>query len=286
MSDADLARKMAALQQSISKLRQALEPDTQRPAEGRPPSWEALQDALEELEVAQDELQQQQDELAAAHYLLEAERHRYQESFNYAPDGYLVTDAQGVIQEANRAAAALLHRCQDALVGKSLVLYVAAADRRALRGFLSRLPQQPLLEQAWEVSLQPQPGTPVPVALTVTVARDPQGKITRVRWLLHDITERKRLQELPQQERHLLQVTLASIGDAVIATDLTATLTFLNPVAEALTGWTAQEALGRKAHEVVCLLDEQTRQPLESPVDKVLRKQRVVELANHTLEGE
>jgi PAS domain S-box-containing protein len=77
-------------------------------------------------------------------------------------------------------------------------------------------------------------------------------------------------------------VTLASIGDAVIATDTQARVTFLNPAAEALTGWPAADAVGRPLGEVFRIVNEQTRQPVEDPAAKVLRLGTVVGLANHT----
>jgi PAS domain S-box-containing protein len=77
-------------------------------------------------------------------------------------------------------------------------------------------------------------------------------------------------------------VTLASIGDAVIATDTRARVTFLNPAAEALTGWPLADALGRPLAEVFRIVNEQTRQPVEDPAAKVLRLGTVVGLANHT----
>lgn len=83
--------------------------------------------------------------------------------------------------------------------------------------------------------------------------------------------------------RHLLETTLRSIGDAVIATDSGGAVTFLNPIAERLTGWTQDEALGRPVHDVFRIVSEETRAPVESPVDRVLREGAVVGLANHTL---
>jgi PAS domain S-box-containing protein len=77
--------------------------------------------------------------------------------------------------------------------------------------------------------------------------------------------------------------TLRSIGDAVIATDPEGLVTFMNPVAEALTGYGEDEARGRPLEGVFNVISEQTRLPIESPVDKVLREGRVVGLANHTL---
>jgi PAS domain S-box-containing protein len=76
--------------------------------------------------------------------------------------------------------------------------------------------------------------------------------------------------------------TLASIGDAVIATDIQARITFLNPIAEALTGWPLAEAFGRPLAEVLRLINEQNRQAVESPAAEVLRRGTVVRLANHT----
>jgi PAS domain S-box-containing protein len=77
-------------------------------------------------------------------------------------------------------------------------------------------------------------------------------------------------------------VTLASIGDAVIATDTRARVTFLNPAAEALTGWRLADAAGRALTEVFRIVNEQTRQPAEDPAARVLRTGAVVGLANHT----
>ena len=83
------------------------------------------------------------------------------------------------------------------------------------------------------------------------------------------------------QER--LQITLRSIGDAVITTDLQGRVTFINPVAEQLTGWGEAEAQGRPLAEVFAIVNEQTRQPVENPVARVLREGTVIGLANHTL---
>jgi len=98
-----------------------------------------------------------------------------------------------------------------------------------------------------------------------------------------EVAAREQAEKALQHERDLLEVTLASIGDAVIATDATATLTFLNPVAEALTGWPAREAIGRNIAEIFHIIDEQTRQAVENPVAKALREGRIGELANHTV---
>src|SRR5262245_36643353 len=89
-----------------------------------PVAFEELNVAFEELHAAQDELLHQQSELASTRERVEAERRRYQELFDFAPDAYLVTTANGTIREANRAAAVLLGMAQSALSGTPLSLFV------------------------------------------------------------------------------------------------------------------------------------------------------------------
>jgi PAS domain S-box-containing protein len=79
------------------------------------------------------------------------------------------------------------------------------------------------------------------------------------------------------------RVTLASIGDAVITTDAEGRITFLNSVAESLTGWTLEEAAGQPLDSVFRIINEESRQPVESPTARALREGMVVGLANHSL---
>ena len=80
-----------------------------------------------------------------------------------------------------------------------------------------------------------------------------------------------------------LETTLLSIGDGVLATDAQGRITFMNPVAEALTGWTSAQARQKPVGEVFHIIDERTRKLTPSPVDRVLRDGVVAALANHTL---
>jgi PAS domain S-box-containing protein len=89
--------------------------------------------------------------------------------------------------------------------------------------------------------------------------------------------------QLIRDQREWLRVTLTSIGDAVIATDIQGHVTLLNPVAEALTGWTQGDADGQPLEAVFVICNEQTRQTVENPVKKVLRDGITVGLANHTV---
>src|SRR5436190_102113 len=102
-------------------------------------------------------------------------------------------------------------------------------------------------------------------------------------FLIWVISGLKEAQQRLQIQRDLLQVTLSSIGDAVIATDIDGCVTFVNPAAEELTGWASAECGGRELGSVVRILNEETRAEVENPVAKVLATGRVVGLANHSL---
>lgn len=92
-----------------------------------------------------------------------------------------------------------------------------------------------------------------------------------------------RLYRDSREQRERLQITLSSIGDAVIATDAAGHITFMNGVAQTLTGWTEADAIGKPLEMVFCIVNEYTRETAESPVTKVIREGGVVGLANHTI---
>ncbi len=139
--------------------------------------------------------------------------------------------------------------------------------------------------------------------VVITAVRDDAGTLRGFAKVTRDLTDRKQAEEsarrLLQEEaarkavekhareierqREQLRVTLASIGDAVIVTDMNGAVTFMNPVAVVLTGWEPQEAVGRPLEQVFRIVNEETRRPVESPVAKVLREGVVVGLANHTV---
>jgi PAS domain S-box-containing protein len=86
-----------------------------------------------------------------------------------------------------------------------------------------------------------------------------------------------------RQSRGMLESTLASIGDAVVATDREGRITFLNTVAETLTGWSGKEARNKPAEDVLQLIDETTRQTVENPLTRALRDRTVVTTGAHTV---
>jgi PAS domain S-box-containing protein len=104
---------------------------------------------------------------------------------------------------------------------------------------------------------------------------------TKVETLQHALVLRES-EELLRQQREWFRVTLTSIGDAVIATDMAGRITFINPVALSLTGWSEAEALGQPVGGVFRIVNDETHAPAEDIVGRVLREGCVFTLANHT----
>jgi diguanylate cyclase (GGDEF)-like protein/PAS domain S-box-containing protein len=113
--------------------------------------------------------------------------------------------------------------------------------------------------------------------------RDAQGRITGYEGTIADVTERKKAETAVFQAKERAQVTLQSIGDAVITTDSDGRIDYMNPVAESLTGWESREAQAHLIGDVLTVVDEATRQGAESPVMRCLRDGQTLGLAEHTV---
>lgn len=165
-----------------------------------PIAFKELGTVSEELQVAAEELYQQTEVLAATRTAVEAERQRYQDLFEFMPNAYLVTDIQGKILEANRAAGTLLNVNPSFLTNKLLINFIPVEGRR---GFRSQLAQLQLSDRVQELSLdlQPRNQESFDAALTVTSAWDSLTNQVTLRWIVRDITERQRaLKALKNQQ--------------------------------------------------------------------------------------
>ena len=165
-----------------------------------------LRTALEELHVAEEELRQQNEELEVTRRVVERERQRYQDLFEFAPDGYLVTDRQGIVREANSAAAVLLNLSQKFLIGKPLANFIPDEERSAFRSQLNRLQNIERLRE-WEVRLKRRGDDRFDAALSVVSVRDWEGTLLGWRWLIRDVTARKQA-ELEISKMQLQNVQL------------------------------------------------------------------------------
>jgi len=220
-------------ERQIEDLRERVESLSQRAGTSSDPALlsealEELSETLEELQVAGEELWQQDEELALTRQGIEAERQRYLELFDLAPDAYLITDPFGIIREANRAAASLLSAPKDFLIGRPLAGYVAKEDRKPFRVRFSGLAEQERVED-WEVTFKPPQGNPFPAALTLNAIHDLEEKRIGFRWLIRDITQRKTQEQLAR---------LSSFPELnpnpIVEVDSTGHLYYLNSAAQRL----------------------------------------------------
>ena len=197
-------------------------------------------------------------------------------SLHNASFGGITIHDKGRILECNQGLSDITGYSVSELIGMDGLLLIAERSRDYVRSQIIAGYEKPY--EAFGVRKD---GTEYPIRLE---ARNVHYKGTEVRTVeFRDITEQKKAEENILAEKERLSVTLRSIGDGVITTDIDSNIVLMNKVAEEITGWKQEEAQGKKLDDVFKIIHEATREPHENPVKKVLSSGKVIELANHTL---
>ncbi|MBW4491254.1 MAG: helix-turn-helix domain-containing protein [Trichocoleus desertorum ATA4-8-CV12] len=183
-----LLHQMARMNGRINRLYEAANVPAPDPIELLPTAFKELGVASEELQVAIEELQQQNQELLRLQNQLSAERDRYREIFESAPDIYLITSFDGIIQEANRAAASLLNVAQRFLVGKPLFSFIPSEHRLAFRQKLLQI-QQVARSQECKLTIQPREADGFIVTATVSIVTSPGDELCCLQWLIRRLPD-------------------------------------------------------------------------------------------------
>lgn len=157
--------------------------------------------------------------------------------------------------------------------------YIDAHDRDNLKQLLN---EHETVEN-FEYRVRCKDGTERWISSSVRLVRDDNGKIAYYEGVSIDINDRKLMENALRTSEENLRITLNSIGDAVIACDIDHKVIRMNPVAEKLTGWTETQAKGQPLGQVFHIINVKTGQLAESPVEKVLKTENIVALANHTV---
>ena len=215
-------------------------------------------------------------------------------------DPIALVSADGTIDTPNQAFADQVGVPSDALRGKRLDT-LAAASAAAIQEYLSACARSAevvqgsllLRRRAETVAIQTRavayPPSAAPSASQVLLRLVTQHELVGTREGESGVAEQtqpqhwREIEESLRRQSQILEVTLASIGDGVMVTDAHGNATFMNSVAENLTGWSAGAAKGRPLTEVFPIINERTREPIDDPVAKVLRTGSMVGLGNHTV---
>lgn len=178
---------------------------------------EELHGGIEELRAAEEELRLQNHDLERARAEVERGRRHYQDLFDLAFDGYLLTDGRGVVEAANGAACRLLSVAPPGLHGKPLAVYVPERERASFYAALER-GGDPL---EWEGRLAPRGAPPLPVSLVAAPRRASSGALTGFLWRVRDLTRERHAAEQMRRADRVKGAMLASVSHE-LRTPLTA----------------------------------------------------------------
>jgi diguanylate cyclase (GGDEF)-like protein/PAS domain S-box-containing protein len=220
-------------------------------------------------------------ELKNAEQSLQENEQKYRLLVENQTDMVVKVDLEGRFQFVSPSYCKVFGKSEAELIGNTFMPLVHEEDRQATAQAMEALylpPHECYLEQraktddgwrwlAWaDKAVLDETGNPVSI---VGVGRD--------------ISAQKTLEIALLKEREKALVTLHSIGDAVITTDENGIVEILNPIAETLTGWSANEAVGQPLKDLFHIIDEETRKPLQDPVERCLSEGQIVSLASHTI---
>jgi PAS domain S-box-containing protein len=212
-------------------------------------------------------------------------------------------DPQGHVITWNAGAQQIKQYLAEEIIGQHFSrFYTPEAVQRGWPAYELKVAQAEgrFEDEGWRVRKD---GTQFWANVVITALHDPAGNLRGFAKVTRDMSERKRAEDnarqlleettarrvaeesagIIQSQRERLRVTLASIGDAVISTDLDGRIDFLNPIAQHLVGWPEEEAINRPLSEVFHIINEETRQPVDNPALRALQDGRVQGLANHTI---
>lgn len=220
--------------------------------------------------------------------LAESER-SFRRIFDESISPALIISLQGHIIEANQTTVELFgYPDKAALTGKTPLEMAPPIQPDGRDSLAMGLEQLALTiknhTHHFEWRMQRADGSTLATEITLTLIHSyRENNATVVHSHIRDLTEQNQLKRALIAEKERAEITLASIGDAVITTDHLGRITFLNQVASDLTGWSQKDAINRPLADVFNIINETTRQKVINPVDEVLAHGKKVNLANHTI---
>jgi len=245
--------------------------------ESRTPTTDEIDNLSGMARLAGIAIKRQQDENK-----LRSSEARYRGLFENVVDGVYIASRDGEIITANPALVEMLGYdsvSELKAAGKTTVFYVNPVDRERV---FARLEAEGVVKN-FEYRLRRKDGSEIVVLENSRAIRDEPGHVIAHEGTITDITDRKRAETRIFEEKERAQVTLQSIGDGVITTDADGIVDYINPVAQDLTGWDMRTARNATVTDIMTIVNEHTRAPVENPVIRCLKEGRVVTLAENSV---
>lgn len=213
---------------------------------------------------------------------LEEARSRLAAIVDSSDDAIVSKDLRGIIQSWNVGAERIFGYTAEEAVGRSITMVIPPDRRREEEEILAKLAAGERIEH-YETVRVTKLGRAIDLSLTISPIRNAAGQIVGASKIARDITDRKRIERDLAAQREWFRVTLSSVGDAVVASDIEGKVTFLNAEAEKLTGWLSQEAEGQPVDAVFRIVDEESHESIEDPAGAVLRLGRSIRLSSTSM---
>lgn len=227
-------------------------------------------------------VKQRIDDLRLSEKALSRSKAEFEAIFSSMAEAVIFVDPQRHVVLANPSVELMFGYTPESLTGKTLeFLYKNEADywRNS-----SRFSKDTTDSKSMFVADFVRKGGEEFTAETVlSVVCDAEEHLLGFVGIVRDITEQLAAHRALAEEKERAQVTLQSIGDAVITTDTSGTISYINPVAEKITGWDLQDAIGKPLHDVFYVVSEISRMRVESPVERCLRDQCIIDMNERLL---
>ncbi len=207
---------------------------------------------------------------------------RFRGLFEHVVEGVYIATPDGEIESANPALMQILGYDDVEELRREVKSSTAYVNPQDSVRFREKLERDGVVRN-FEARMKRRDGSEIVVLENSRAVLDAEGNIVAHEGTITDITERKIAETRIFEEKEKAQVTLKSIGDAVITTDADGNVDYLNPVAQDLTGWELRAARGKPIGEIITIVHSHTRQAVDNPVERCLREGRVIALAEDSV---
>jgi len=267
------------LQHFISAPIQHLSNITQRIAESRDYSIRAVVHSQDEIGLLTNSLNSMLAQIQARDIKIMNSEKRFRTLFEQGADSIFVHLPSGHIVDVNLHACNTLGYTKEELIKKNILDFEKNMDREAIINIWNHITTES--PHTLNGKFMTKDGTEIFVEIRIGLLEFETEKLFLS--LVRDITKRVLAQEELKRSEENLQITLNSIGDAVIATDVNGIVLRMNPVAENLTGWKVDEAIGKMIDGIFKLYSEASDDPIEFSVKKIIQTQSILEFKNDTV---